>query len=167
MHQDVLMVQVQTQQKSDFSEPNITIYLSLAKQIINIHYMWGFPKLFPKSWKHTCTKCAEYLSLEFPFTGTKKPRPVPTWLCLSAQSKVSEDKILPDLVWKKSDGLYRALTSTPLEVNWNADCTPGIFVQHHCLTSLAFSWVNRKIPTATLKVLVECLLGRMNVIITS
>ena len=41
-------------------------------------------------------------------------------------------------VQKNLTGLHRALISTPsntFEINWNADCEPGLIAQHQCPTS--------------------------------
>ena len=48
-------------------------------------------------------------------------------------------------VWKNLTGLHRALTSTSsnaFEINWNADCEPGLIAQHQCPTSLMPLWLN-------------------------
>ena len=48
-------------------------------------------------------------------------------------------------VWKNLSGLHRALTSTPSNtfgMNWNANCEPGLIVQHQCPTSLMLLWLN-------------------------
>lgn len=48
---------------------------------------------------------------------------------------------------KNLTGLYRVLTSTSSNtfgMNWNGDQEPGLFVQHQCLTSQMFYWLNRQ-----------------------
>ena len=48
-------------------------------------------------------------------------------------------------VWKNLTGLHRALTSTPsdtFEMNWNANCEPGLTAQHQCPTSPMLLWLN-------------------------
>jgi hypothetical protein len=48
-------------------------------------------------------------------------------------------------VYKNLTGLHRALTSTPtntFEINWKADCKPGLIAQHQCPTSLMLLWLN-------------------------
>lgn len=43
--------------------------------------VWFFPKMLPQSWNHTTV-------LQFPFSETKRLKPVQTWKCPCAQSKL-------------------------------------------------------------------------------
>ena len=65
-------------------------------------------------------------------------------------------------------GLSTALTSTPSKtfgINWNADCEPGLIVQHQCPTSLMAEW--KEVPAAMFQHLVESLPRRVEAVIAA
>lgn len=76
-------------------------------------------------------------ALQFPFTGTKRPKPVPACQGPYVQSRLKEDTVCLRLEWKTWSVLYRALTDLyTFGMNWNTTCTPDLFTQPQCLTKL-------------------------------
>ena len=63
-------------------------------------------------------------------------------------------------------GLYRpqltptSTLSNTFEVNWNANCEPGLIAQHQCPTSLMLVAEWKQVPAAMFQHLVESLLRR-------
>lgn len=81
---------------------------------------------------HNCMRCLCMLfNYSFP---SLELRHVPAGQCPCAQIEVHED-----IACQGWGGLHKSMTSTPLYtfgINWNADCAPGLFAIHQCLTSL-------------------------------
>lgn len=64
-----------------------TLWPNVCGQLSIVSISFSSPKL-PQSWKHTMSLYS--VALQFPFTGTKRVKPVRAWQCNRAQSQLQE-----------------------------------------------------------------------------
>ena len=77
---------------------------------------------------------------------------------------------LSRLVCQNLTCLHRVLTATPSNtfgMNWNADCEPGLIIQHQCSTSLMLMAEWKQVPAAMFQHLVESLPRRVEAVIAA